>query len=95
MDCFYSLNCFQVSRAASPDLGPVVRITFIDEFLYVFTSAISIVSREGVCRLTQDSHRPLSRMRNHLAGSLKPAGFKLRGLIPYLFLRLFQLPDHY
>jgi hypothetical protein len=37
----------------------------------------------------------LSRMRNHLAGSLKPAGFKLRGLIPHLFLRLFQLPDHY
>jgi hypothetical protein len=33
-------------------------------------------------------------MRNHLAGSLKPAGFKLRGLIPHLFLRLFQLPDH-
>jgi hypothetical protein len=37
----------------------------------------------------------LSRMRNHLAGSLKPAGFKLRGLIPHLFLRLFQLPDHH
>jgi hypothetical protein len=37
----------------------------------------------------------LSRMRNHLAGSLKPAGFKLRVLIPHLFLRLFQLPDHH
>jgi hypothetical protein len=37
----------------------------------------------------------VSRMRNHLAGSLKPAGFKLRGLIPHLFLRLFQLPDHH
>ena len=36
---------------------------------------------------------PVSRMRNHLAGSLKPAGFKLRGLIPHLFLRLFQLLD--
>jgi hypothetical protein len=34
-------------------------------------------------------------MRNHLAGGLKPAGFKLRGLIPHLFLRLFQLPDHH
>jgi hypothetical protein len=38
---------------------------------------------------------PVSRIRNHLAGSLKPAGFKLRGLIPHLFLRLFQLPDHH
>jgi len=38
---------------------------------------------------------PVSRMRNHFVVSLKPPGFKLRGLIPHLFLRLFQLPKNH
>jgi hypothetical protein len=44
---------------------------------------------------SEAGYRAMSRIRNHLAGSLKPAGFKLRGLIPHLFLRLFQLPDYH
>jgi hypothetical protein len=70
MDCFYALNCFEVSRTASPGLGPVVRITFIDEFQYVFTSAISIVSHEGARRLTQDSHHPHSDVRHFARSNL-------------------------
>ena len=64
---------------------------FIHPHSYVYKSA---ALSKGIKKCLQSCYL-LSRMRNHLAGSLKPAGFKLRGLIPHLFLRLFQLLDHH
>jgi hypothetical protein len=83
--CFQSrLSCSQNSNELTFQLQTarkgIVRISFVWDGVW----------------LAKDFRDPsLSRRRNHLVVSLKPGGFKLRGLIPHQFLRLFQLPDYY